>query len=401
MRVLHREVGMTTFRWSPRLLQAVILATCNIFMILSSGSDTDINVHNSDFAQFYIVSKRLRASESVYAPFDPLSVAPSMPTPRGEVPDRARTANPPPFVMMLWPLALVSYGAAWWCACVGTLLVMFAVSSRVARELFVDARQRALWVAVALGSFPTLVNGLLNHLEPWVWALMVWGWLRLRKGEERRAGILFGLAGSLKLFPLAIIPMLFAAQYRRASIFAFVTALVVLVASFSILSSDSALVFLSEVLPQSARYRFSLGNISGLSLLARIMPIGVATIAGGLFLLSTIYMCHRHRSADQVFVLAVTAALLCSPLSWTYYLTLSLPCVMIATKGLRKESRYERLLIPFFFVTLIYWPGMLGGWLGLGRLPVVLGAIINYVPTLGLLVLWRTAQRNTEVQTEV
>jgi hypothetical protein len=383
-------MGAPQFR--TRFIQVVFLAVCNVFFILSGGIDTNARVDTNDFAQFYIVSKRLHAGESIYDPFDPRSAVPSMSTPGTEASDRVRTANPPPLVLALWPLALLSYGAAWWCACIGTLLVTAAMSYRVSRELFVVPSERALWVAVGLGSFPTLVNGLLNHVEPWVWVLMVWGWLRLRKAEERSAGVLFGLAGCLKLFPLAIIPMLFAAQYRRASVCAFATAIVVFVVSVAVLGADSARAFFYEVLPQSARYRLSLGNISALSLLARLMPIGAAISLGGVFLLLTICLCRRHRSPDNVFVLGVTAALLCSPLSWTYYLILTLPCVMIAASWRRGDPLGERALLPFLFATLVYWPGLLGGWLGLERLPLPLVLAINYVPTLGLIALWRAAQ---------
>ena len=376
-----------------RFIQAVILAICNVFIIVISGYEMNARVGASDFAQFYIASKRLRAGESVYEPFDPRSAISSVPTSRNEVSELVRTANPPPLILTLWPLAFLSYSAAWWCGCVGTLLLILAMSYRVARELFHSPGERALWVAVGLGSCPTLVNGLLNHVEPWVWALMVWGWLRLRKGEERGAGVFFGLAGCLKLFPLAIIPMLFAARHRKASVYACATAVVGFTLSVAVLGSDSALAFLYEVLPQSARYRFSLANVSGLSLLERIMSTGAARSLGGMFLLSTIYVCRRHRSADSVFVLGVTSALLCSPLTWTYYLILALPCVMVATTWPRGDSPRERALMPFFLLTLVYWPGMLGGWLDLGRLPLSLVLAMNYVPTIGLLVLWRAAQR--------
>ena len=274
--------------------------------------------------------------------------------------------------------------------CLSSLVIIAAVGYRVTRELFDSSLERTTWVAVSLGSFPTLVNGLLNHIEPFVWAMMAWGWLRLRRGDDRAAGALFGLAGCFKLFPLAFIPMLWAAGYRRASVFAAALAVIGFGVSAAIVGPDSMLIFVREVLPQAARYRDSLGNASGTSLVARLVTPEVSVFVAAAFLLWSIYLCRRHRSPDKVLVLGVTASLLCSPLSWTYYFIAVLPCVMVATVWLRDSGR---ALIPFLLVTLVYWPGMLGGWLGLEGMPLALVIALNYVPTLGLLVLWRIPQR--------
>ncbi len=389
---------MSTSTPRTRFMKAALLAIFNVIVIVFFGLHASDRAGVTDFAQYHVVAKRLRAGESIYEPFKSEGVVSLDPDARrteldrgGEALNNIRTANPPPLVVLSWPLAFLSYSVAWWCVCLSSLLIIAGFSYRVARELFDSPLERATWVAVSLGSFPTLANGLLNHIEPFVWAMMAWGWLRLRRGDEKVAGVLLGLAGSLKLFPLAFIPMLLAAGYRRASVFAAVVAVIGFGVSATIVGPDVMLTFAREVLPQAARYRYSLGNVSGLSLVARFVSPELAMFVGAAFLAWSVYLCRRHRSPDKVFVLSVTASLLCSPLSWTYYFIAVLPCVMVATMWLRDSGR---ALIPFLLATLVYWPWMLGGFIGEQWMPLPLVLTLNYVPTLGLMVLWMIPQRD-------
>ena len=218
-------MGASTRR--TRFTRATLLAIFNVFIILYAGAHTDTTLSASDFGQYYVAAQRFRAGERVYDViiYDrPTDVASGM---EATVADKSsdsrdshRMPNPPPWLLLLWPLAFIPYSLGWWCVCLSSLLIIAGVGYRVARELFGSPLERATWVAVSLGSFPTLVNGLLNHIEPFVWAVMTWGWLRLRRGDEKVAGVLLGLAGCLKLFPLVFIPMLLSAGYRRASVFA-------------------------------------------------------------------------------------------------------------------------------------------------------------------------------------
>jgi hypothetical protein len=389
---------MSSSTWRTRFVQASLVALFNVFIILYAGGHTDTSLSVTDFGQYYVVGKRLRAGAPIYEPFKSegvVSLDPGTPPAESgqdnEAVKNVRTANPPPLAVLMWPLAFLPYSVAWWCVCLSSLLIIGALGYRVARELFDAPLERATWLAVSLGSFPTLVNGLLNHAEPFVWAMMTWGWLRLRRGDEKVAGLLLGLAGCLKLFPLAFIPMLLAAGYRRASLFAAASAVIGLAVSAAMVGMDSILMFVREVLPQASRYYFSLGNVSGLSLVARFVSPEVAMLVTVAFLLWSTYLCRRHRSPDKVFVLGVTASLLCSPLSWTYYFIAVLPCVMVATMWLRGSGR---ALIPFLLVTLVYWPWMLGGFIGEQWMPLPLVLALNYVPTLGLLALWMLPQQD-------
>ncbi len=389
---------MSTSTPRIRFVQATLLAIFNVIVIVFFGLHASDRAGVTDFAQYHVVAKRLRAGESIYEPFKSEGAVSLDPDARrteldrgGEALNNIRTANPPPLVVLSWPLAFLSYSVAWWCVCISSLLIIAGFSYRVARELFDSPLERATWVTVSLGSFPTLTNGLLNHLEPFVWAMLAWGWLRLRRGDEKLAGALLGLAGCLKLFPLVFIPMLLSAGYRRASVFAAASAATGIAVSAAIIGMDSMLIFVREVLPQASRYYFSLGNVSGLSVVARLISPEVAMFICAAFLLWSIYLCRRYRSPDKMFVLGVSASLLCSPLSWTYYFIAVLPCVMVATMWLRGSGR---ALIPFLLVTLVYWPWMLGGFIGEQWMPLPLVLVLNYVPTLGLIVLWMIPQRD-------
>ncbi|MEY4700104.1 MAG: hypothetical protein RL326_291, partial [Pseudomonadota bacterium] len=218
---------MGSSTWRTRFIQASLIALWSVFVIVFAGLHTSGEGGAGDFTQYHVVGQRLREGAPIYEPFKSEGlVPPAQGTQDAESPQvggdfkNIRTANPPPLSILVWTLAFLPYSVAWWCVCLSSLLIIAGFSYRVACELFDSPLERATWVMVSLGSFPTLVKGLLNHIEPFVWALMVWGWLRLRRGNDRSAGVLFGLAGCLKLFPLAFIPMLLAAGYRRASVFA-------------------------------------------------------------------------------------------------------------------------------------------------------------------------------------
>lgn len=376
---------------------ATVVAVLNVSLIIFCGFTNASRSRATDFGQYYIVGERLRVGDDIYAliSYD-RDVNPSGVIEGGgrteHSGDTHRMPNPPPLALLMRLLTFVDYPMAWWSVCLSSLLAIAGATYRVSQELCNSKPERATWVAVSLGSFAALASGLLNHIETLVWVLLVWGWLALRRGNERSAGVLWGLVGCFKLFPLAFIPMLFFAGYRRAGVFATLSAVGVLGISFALVGQESALVFVRDVLPQSARYRYSVGNISGLSLLARVMPGEMALVLTSAFLVWTAFLCRRHRSPDQVFVLGSAGALLCSPLSWTYYLIAALPAVMIVAAW-EREQLNTKARLAFLLATLVYWPWILGGWLREPWLPEFVVVALNYVPTLGLLVLWKSAQR--------
>lgn len=386
---------MDSSRQRDRFRQATLLAVCNVVVLILAELLTNGKWSGIDFRQYYIVSDRLHRGAPVYDLIDTRADIPgAAPVETDRTNDDTegaqvlRTANPPPFIVALWPLALASYPVAWWTALLGSLVLIAGIAFQVARRLFSSSIERYTWLAVSLGSFPTLVNGLLNHIEPFVWVFMAWGWARLRRGDERTAGVFWGLAGALKLFPLAFIPMLLVAGYRRACVWAAGAAMTAIAGSMAILGPESFVVYAREVLPQASQFRFSFSNVSAASLFSLFVSDKVALALCGSFFVWSLLECRRHSSPDQVYVLGVCCSLLCSPLCWTYYLVAALPCVMIAMTWARALThRYKRTLVVFLFATLVYWPFMLGGLLIGLPLPRPLMIALNFIPTLGLMVM--------------
>jgi hypothetical protein len=385
-----------------RIVQAAVLSLVGVALIVLGGLKSSTQIGAGDFGQYYIASQRLHAGEPVYGLINYARPQPSQIRSDGESDsggaavvheDSFRPANPPPLILVMYPLAFLPYAVAWWLVCLSSLAIVAAMTYRVGREILPLPLERVFWVTVSLISFPMLVHGVLNHVEAFIWVFMVLGWLRLRRGDESGCGIAWGLVGALKLFPLALIPLLFSAGYRRAGVVATGSAFAAFLGAGAILGFDALEVFLREVLPQSTRFRFSLGNISLLALLSRFVPNAVGMMIGALLLLWTVGIARRCCSPDQVFVLGVSSSLLCSPLSWTYYLVLALPCIMIASTWIRRSPhRIVRAGTAGLVALLMFWPWILGGWIQWPLMPIEITVCLNYVPTGGLFVLWLVPQ---------
>jgi hypothetical protein len=379
-----------------RLTQALVLAFFSIFLMFLFGGFKSADPTRSDFLKYYVLSHRLHAGEPIY---DPVQIDSHLKDSvqkieHGELIELdqskfSRPSDPPPLTLATWPFALLPYSASWWLLCLSSLIIVTIAIYRVATELDFSRLDKTIWVFIALGSIPVLLNGLLNHIEAFVWGALIYGWVALRKGYQIRAGFLWGIAGAMKLFPLALIPMTFAAGYKKLSSWMAATALCAFFLPLLVFEKSSAHQFFYEVLPQSSQFRFSWANSSVISLMSWFVSVELATLLAGLFLTWTIYLCKSHRTADQIFVLGISASLLCSPLCWSYYFILAIPCIMII---LSRSPRLNGNKLPFLLATLVYWPGLLGGFIFSSSLPVAIMIPINFAPTLGLFTLWRFAQ---------
>lgn len=214
-----------------RLRQASIITFLSLALLLAFSLFKSSDFMRSDFIKYYVLSHRLQAGEPIY---DPVQIDSHLRQAVQVTRDDeqieldqsklSRPSDPPPLVLATWPLASLSYSTSWWLLCLSSLFFVSVTIHRVATELGFSRLDKKIWVFIALGSIPVLINGVLNHMEALVWGALIYGWVALRKGYQIRSGFLWGIAGAMKLFPLALIPMTFAAGYKKLSFWRFALA---------------------------------------------------------------------------------------------------------------------------------------------------------------------------------
>jgi len=269
--------------------------------------------------------------------------------------------NPPHFHLILLPLAPLS--ARWALAVWGMVsLVCLALSLRlIARESGIALtpwrrRLAALAFLGFAGMGAVAVTGQVSFILLFPVTL---AWIRARRGKWAEAGVYLGLAMSVKPFLAIFLPYL--VLRRRfvtlgtavgAGTGAFLVGLAVFgwdahrswIAGLSAVSWEwvamnaSVLGFLTRVLAPSAYYVPALeapGLIGPLWLLLS-GAIGVVTLA-------VTAVDSGDWAVDRAFALLLLAALLISPLGWTYYWWLALgPMVAVVATWWRRDARPER-----------------------------------------------------------
>ena len=168
-------------------------------------------------------------------------------------------------------------------------------------------------------------------------ALVAAAWIRFRLRDSVAAGILIGIAVTLKLFPILLLIPLLAARRFRASVWLAGTALTLHIAGSLIfgITTTELLVGLSET------SRAWLGFGANASLAGLLFTIGFShSAAGALSWLVVIalawWLIVGNEHFDAGFAVAITLAVLGSPLSWEHYDIVLLP-VVAWLYGWRKE----------------------------------------------------------------
>jgi hypothetical protein len=151
-----------------------------------------------------------------------------------------------------------------------------------------------------------------------------------------------------------------------------------------VVGPDELATFVTEVLPQSSRWRVGLGNLSLLSLAAWLgLPALGWALVVGTALATVPGLVRRPGSPDRVFVVLVAASLLMSPLGWSYYFLFAAPCVVVLAGHLALTHARERITLYALILPLFAWPSLLGAWSEgwLRWAPFPLQVALTFVPT--------------------
>jgi hypothetical protein len=281
---------------------------------------------------------------------------------------REGNLNPPHVVLVMRPLAEISLEQA---ALVGWLVIgvsMLATAFLVRRAL------PRWWVVAALAVALASPAGYLSvRLINLSWPLAVgitWAWLAMRKGHSGRAGAILGVLATVKLFLLLFVPYLVWRRQWKA-----------LTAG---LAAGTAAVALGALMVGQESYRGWVGqlrsvewqgnpiNVSLLGAFQRNLDPsargGLTAVADASYLVRPLWlgtavlmlaiMWWRFRNSRQVdseWASVLIAALLISPLGWSYYWALVIG-PLAATAAARPFSALAfagtvLCLTPFFLLT--------------------------------------------------
>jgi glycosyl transferase family 87 len=374
-------VAMTTPRGPGHLRRggvgantADVLALCVLSVLLVAVSIRQewplltLRDASRDFTLLFISADRARTGQPLYASADRSDPGPLL------------NFNPPHLHALLVPLTVLPLRTAylvWGAANVVLLAVVLTLALRETQRR-VETRTRILVVAVALGSVGVVSTLRMGQISMWVALLATLAWSSARHNRHWAAAVWLGLAASVKPFLLLGIPVL---VVRRQPLAALITAIVSVAAIASgalWLGTDAVRDWLHVFGTDRLATRFPL-NAALAGVFTRAgLPGPVALLAAVVLAVLTLW---RVRTADDdlAWALWFTAALLCSPLGWVYYLPM-LFGPMIALISARRLPASTGWLAAAFLPVPLSTASM--------QSPAVVAATLGSVYCWALLALW-------------
>lgn len=338
---------------------------------LEAGQKTTAYPPSSDFYKFYLSGERLAKGQSIYwiippriRPGDPChpdalrekgqpgNGTASTLSLGGPLPCLAPNLNPPFFMVLIAPLALLDYTHAWWAwaaLSMGSLaLSLWLLAGTVVRNKTSQAVLSALGMGLLMAYHPVYVNFVLGQVGTLLLLPLTLSWLALRQGKAWQAGCWLGLAAGLKPFLIIFLLPLLLTRRWQASAAMTLTLLCTGLVGWVWLGSDTYVHYqlvASHVTWTTSNWNGSIVGFvdrafSGVDpttwpqarQLARGLGIGLSGVV--VLLVCWALRPGRHamggdapdRRADRLFMLMVPASVLVSPLGWLYYLPWLLIC---------------------------------------------------------------------------
>jgi len=307
-------------------------------------------VHFNDFGKFYYGVLAWREGRSLYA-LSPASYIPGLPAPLTNL-------NPPHAMLPVWPLSFLplkwAYGA-WMLVNIGALAVAMTVVCRT-----IGWRPTLWQLVVLLTGAPMATLIVTGQLSGLLALPLLWGWLAWREGRLSAAGLWLGTAVAVKPFlGLLLAWMLWRGEFRalRAAAVSAAASFFCGVIVFGVAAHTDWLGALRAV-----SWTWGAMNASLLGIVTRALtvtpyhvPLAVAPwlvppiwLAATSLIVVLLVRRLRHASIDEGWGLLAMAALLVSPLGWTYYLWWILPGLRHMTSRVSSAL----LLLPLSLVGL-------------------------------------------------
>ena len=202
------------------------------------------------------------------------------------------------------------------------LLVVAMALARVDPRWIVVA---APWIAL---SAAVHIGALLGTQSALVGALIVAAWVRLRRGESRFAGVLLGLAATLKVFPVLLLIPLFLFHRTRSAAALLATAVSVQIAGSLIFGLSPGDAISGLVNTSSAWTGFGAnGSVARVLVSVGIDHAIAGVVSWSVVAVAAYYFARRYQTLDGVIAVVLTLSLLGSPLSWEHYDVILIPVV--------------------------------------------------------------------------
>lgn len=338
---------------------------------LEAGQKTVAYPPSSDFYKFYLSGERLAKGQSIYwiippriRPGDPChpdalrengqpgNGTASKLSLGGALPCLAPNLNPPFFMVLIAPLALLDFTQAWWtwaAFSMGSLaLSLWWLVGAVVRNRTSQAVLTSLGMGLLMAYHPVYINFVLGQVGTLLLLPLTLSWRALRQGKAWQAGCWLGLATGLKPFLILFLLPLLLTRRWQASAAMTVTLLCTGLVGWVWLGSDTYAHYqlvASHVTWTTSNWNGSIVGFvdrafSGVDPktwpLARQLACGLGIGLSGIVLLLVCWALCSERPAiggitpdlhaDRLFMLMVPASVLVSPLGWLYYLPWLLIC---------------------------------------------------------------------------
>ena len=347
-----------------------------------------------DFPSYYLAAQRLLRGEDFYSGLKEGALSLGI---EDYFIDAAVT--PPTFAVTLAPLALFPYPVAW-----GIWQILSVAALVLSLWLVLRQKQCSLsplgWARLgcAVLLFPPLTFHLLYaHTELFLLLLLAGGWYSLRRRREIAGGVLLGMAGAIRIYPLFLLIFLIQRRAWKALLAALAAGLGLAAVAALAAGPSSYLGYVdvlgAEVSTLYARWgNFSLyGDVHKLAsiwpalgqqplvrdLLAILLSLGTLILT----LLLTWKRRSAARSIDRDYGLFTVATLLASPLSWIYYQVLLYLPLLFLLDTLRR-NRGPRA-IPWILAAALL-ASLCPIVEGQPGLPLALKQLLAFFPTLTL-----------------
>jgi hypothetical protein len=302
------------------------LAAAHFAMALSAAPPDVI-----DFDVFYFAVRRWMSGGTLY-----------------DFSQSAANYNPPHLHLIMLPLAALPRTPAfvvWTAISVLAALLMLKTAMREADAKWGTKNLRLLSAAMLLsaGTVAAIHVGQVS----WIVALLLtYGWQAARHRRWWQAGVWLGVAAGIKPFLLFFIPVLLVRRRWACTATMLAVCLLTVACGAAVFGTDAVrqwIALLSATPPRMQLAFFINASLS--ALVARVLaPHAIWIGAVGIVAAASIAAA-RTCDEDRLWLVAITASLLISPLGWIYYLPLlTAPLIVLAVE--------ERL--PSW--TWIVWP---------------------------------------------
>lgn len=338
-------------------------------------------VEPSDFPNYYFAAQRWLNGTPVYP-----DLAPDVKAALGWD-YKAYPADPPITIVLLAPLASLPFEYA-----AITLLALSVII--VALSIFAFCRENgfsilnaAVFAALAIGSSPFCFLLKRAHMEGLLLALCVFGFIAINRGSQRWGGAFWGLAASLKLFPLLwLLPAIVGAKHRQVAISGIISFLSFSALGAWLLGASNTEYFLTHTIARSREWYGAVGNYSIISVSTAIIGVNTgllvgAAISGMLGIILFLKLRAKSCGWIQAFALCTTGALVLSPLSWLNYLILAFPAIILTFRSINLANRAELITFGLISIPIWNWPSLIP------TTSPMITILLSTVPLLSLLLL--------------